>query len=133
LTKTRWRVPAPREGVAFKEYRRRHGDFALIAAACTVMLESNRTVRSVRLGLGGVSTTPALVAEVQQLAGERLTREPARAVAEAAVKQFDFSDDYQASSAYRQQLATVLMSHVLAAARSEERRVGKEGRSGWWA
>jgi CO/xanthine dehydrogenase FAD-binding subunit len=116
LTKTLWRLPAPQEGVAFKEYRRRHGDFALIAAACTVTLESNRGVRSVRLGLGGVSATPTLVAEVQQLAGERLTWESARAVANAAVKQFDFPDDYQASSAYRQQLATVLMSHVLAAA-----------------
>jgi CO/xanthine dehydrogenase FAD-binding subunit len=66
--------------------------------------------------LAGVAATPTLVAEVQQLAGERLTWERARAVANAAVKQFDFPDDYQASSAYRQQLATVLMSHVLAAA-----------------
>src|SRR6266446_4742258 len=55
LTKTQWRLPAPQEGIAFKEYRRRHGDFALIAAACTVTLENNRAVRNVRLGLGGVS------------------------------------------------------------------------------
>jgi len=125
LTKTRWRLPAPREGVAFKEYRRRHGDFALIAAACTVTLENNWAVRNVRLGLGGVSATPVLVAEVQQLAGERLTKERARAVAESAVKQFDFPDDYQASSAYRRQLATVLMSHVLATA--YEDALAKEG------
>jgi len=125
LTKTQWRLPAPQEGIAFKEYRRRHSDFALIAAACTVTLENNRAVRNVRLGLGGVSATPVLVAEVQQLAGERLTRERARAVAESAVKQFDFPDDYQASSAYRRQLATVLMSHVLAAA--YEDALAKEG------
>ncbi len=116
LTKTQWRLPAPQEGVAFKEYRRRHGDFALIAAACTVTLEGNRAVRNVRLGLGGVADTPVLVAEVQQLAGEQLTKERARGVAEAAGNQFDFLDDYQASSGYRRQLATVLMSHVLAAA-----------------
>jgi 2-furoyl-CoA dehydrogenase FAD binding subunit len=113
LTKTQWRLPGPQEGVAFKEYRRRHGDFALIAAACTMTIGSERAVEMVRLGLGGVSDTPLLVDEVQQLAGEGLTRERARAVAEAAANRLDFPDDYQASSAYRRQLATILISHVL--------------------
>src|SRR2546429_1581200 len=52
LTKTQWKLPAPGDGVAFKEYRRRHGDFALIAAACTMTIESDRTLRNIRLGLG---------------------------------------------------------------------------------
>ena len=116
LTKTQWKLPAPGDGVAFKEYRRRHGDFALIAAACTMTIESDRTVRTVRLGLGGVSDTPVLVADVQQLAGEQLTNERARAVADAAGNRFDFPDDYQASSAYRRQLTVVLISHVIQAA-----------------
>jgi CO/xanthine dehydrogenase FAD-binding subunit len=90
-----------------------------------VTLENNRAVRNVRLGLGGVADTPVLVAEVQQLAGEQLTKERAKSIAEAAVKQFDFPDDYQASSAYRRQLATVLMSHVLVAA--YEDALAKEG------
>ena len=38
---------------------------------------------------------------------------------------FDFPGDYQASSGYRRQLATVLMSHVLAAA--YEDALAKEG------
>ncbi len=116
LTKMQWRLPALHEGVAFKEYRRRHGDFALIAAACTMTIDSNRTVQRVRLGLGGVSETPLLVGEVQQLVGEDLNRERARTLAEAATNQLDFPDDYQASSAYRRQLATVAMSYVLEAA-----------------
>ena len=116
LTQTQWRLPAPQEGVAFKEYRRRHGDFALIAAACTISIGSDRAIQNVRLGLGGVSETPLLVGEVQQLVGDDLTRERARAVAEAVAKRLDFPDDYQASSAYRRQLATVLISDVLEAA-----------------
>jgi CO/xanthine dehydrogenase FAD-binding subunit len=45
LTKSWWRLPAPDEGIAFKEYRRRHGDFALLAAACTMKLGDDRTVQ----------------------------------------------------------------------------------------
>jgi 2-furoyl-CoA dehydrogenase FAD binding subunit len=116
LTKTRWRLPAPQEGIAFKEYRRRHGDFALMAAACTMSIGSDRAIQNVRLGLGGVSDTALLVGEVQQLVGEGLTMERARAVAEAVARRLDLPDDYQASSAYRRQLATVLICHVLEAA-----------------
>ncbi len=116
LTKTQWRLPAPHEGIAFKEYRRRHGDFALLAAACTMTIQSDQAVQNVRLGLAGVSDTPVLVTEVQQLVGEHLTKESARTVAEAAVHQLNFPDDYQASSSYRRQLATILLAHVLEAA-----------------
>ncbi|GAC1349561.1 MAG: xanthine dehydrogenase family protein subunit M [Ktedonobacteraceae bacterium] len=116
LTKMQWRLPEPQEGVAFQEYRRRHGDFALIAAACTMQIESDRVVRHVRLGLAGVSDTPLLVTEAQQLLGGPLTKERARPVVAAAVAQLDFPDDYQASSAYRRQLATVVLTHVLEAA-----------------
>lgn len=116
LTKTQWRLPEPRAGIAFQEYRRRHGDFALIVTACTMNVEGNRAVQRVRLGLGGVSDTPLLVNEAQQLVGEPLTKERIRAVVEAVVKQLDFPDDYQASAAYRRQLTSVLLSRVLEAA-----------------
>lgn len=113
LTKTLWRLPAPHEGVAFREQRRRHGDFALVAAACTMTLGSDRSVLSVRLGMAGVADTPLLVNDVQQLVGERLTWQHTRAIAEATAGQLNLPDDYQASSSYRRQLATVVMSHTL--------------------
>jgi len=116
LTKTLWRLPAPDEGMAFKEYRRRHGDFALLAAACTMKIGSDRTVQQVRLGLGGLADTPLLVDEVRELVGEHLAKERVRAVAEAVVNRLDFADDFQASSSYRQQLASVSITSVLDAA-----------------
>ncbi len=131
LTKTLWRLPAPDEGIAFKEYRRRHGDFALLAAACTMKIGGDRTVQHVRLGLGGLADTPLLVDEVRELVGEHWAKERERAVAEAAVKlvnRLDFADDYQASSSYRRQLATVLISSVLDAA--YEDALVKEGNHG---
>ncbi len=128
LTKTLWRLPEPGEGVAFREYRRRHGDFALLAAACTMKIGSDRTVQQVRLGLGGVASTPLLVDEVQALAGERWAKERMSEVTEAVVHRLDFADDYQASSSYRRQLATVLIFSVLEAA--YEDAMAKEGHHG---
>lgn len=116
LTKTQWRLPEPRTGMAFQEYRRRHGDFALIASACTMNVNNDHTIQNVRLGLGGVSDTPLLANEAQQLVGEQLTKERTRAVVEGTIKKLDFPDDYQASSAYRRQLTGVLLSRVLEAA-----------------
>lgn len=116
LTKTLWRLPEPDEGIGFKEYRRRHGDFALMVAACTMKIKSDRTIQHVRLGLGGVSDTPLLVDETQELVGEHWTKERTRAIAEKTVNRLKFSDDYQASSSYRRQLATILITHVLDAA-----------------
>ncbi|MFL5692582.1 MAG: FAD binding domain-containing protein [Ktedonobacteraceae bacterium] len=128
LTKTLWPLPAPDEGIAFKEYRRRHGDFALLAAACTMKLGSDRTVQHVRLGLGGVADTPLLIDEVRDFVGEHWAKERVRMVAEVVVNRLDFADNYQASSSYRRQLATVLISSVLGAA--YEDAVAKEGNHG---
>jgi 2-furoyl-CoA dehydrogenase FAD binding subunit len=116
LTKTMWPLPAPNEGITFKEYRRRHGDFALLAAACTMKIGGDRKVQHVRLGLGGLADTPLLVDEVRELVGEHWAKERARRVAEAVVNRLDFADDYQASSSYRRQLASVLIASVLDAA-----------------
>jgi CO/xanthine dehydrogenase FAD-binding subunit len=128
LSKTLWRLPAPDEGIAFKEYRRRHGDFALLAAACTLKIGSDQIVQHVRLGLGGVADTPLLEGEVQELVGQRWAKERVKMVAEAVVHRLNFADDYQASSSYRRQLASVLITSVLNAA--HEDALTKEGERG---
>lgn len=113
LTKVVCRLPAPREGTAFKEYRRRHGDFALMAAACTMVVDAKQTVQKVRLGLGGVADKPLLADEVHELVGERWMEEAPRSVAGKTVARLELADDVQASSSYRRQLATVLITHIL--------------------
>src|SRR2546422_2575681 len=75
LTKTLWQLPASDEGIAFKEYRRRHGDFALLAAACTMKIGRDRTVQHVRPGTGRVSATPMLVDEGTGVVGVHRTKE----------------------------------------------------------
>jgi 2-furoyl-CoA dehydrogenase FAD binding subunit len=125
LTRTLWRLPSARTGAAFKEFRRRHGDFALVAAACTMDLDREHRIEHVRLGICGVAETPLLVQEARELVGERWTEERAQAIAARVAGQFDLADDVQASAAYRRQLATVAMSQVIAAAFADAQ--SKEG------
>lgn len=116
LTKSWWPLPGPGTGIAFREFRRRHGDFALMAAACTMEIDERHQIQRVRLGIGGVADTPLLIDEAQQLIGERWTPEHGRALAETVVSGLEWFDDVQASADYRRQLATVLLSRVLESA-----------------
>jgi CO/xanthine dehydrogenase FAD-binding subunit len=125
LTSVELALPAEQEGVAFAEFRRRHGDFALIAAACVMAVDGNRNVERVRLGLGGVGETPQLLATAQELVGQPCTPQRAHDLAAALAAQLDLVDDLAASSAYRRQLVTVLMRGVLQAAYADA--LGKEG------
>src|SRR5919197_278356 len=111
------------EGVAFAEFRRRHGDFALIAAACVMAVDGDRNVERVRLGLGGVGETPRLLAAAQELVGRPCTRQHAHDLAATLAAQLDLVDDLTASSAYRRQLVTVLVRGVLQAAYTDATQV----------
>lgn len=66
------RVPAlqPRQGWGFVEFSRRHGDFALAGAACTVRLDTGGRVAQVRAAVMGVGPRPLLVSDEAAL-GER--------------------------------------------------------------
>lgn len=119
LVKGLWRLPLPHEGVAFKEFRRRHGDFALMAAACTMQLDEAHRIQRVRLGLGGIAETPILVDEVQALLGVPWTRDQGSAIAEAVVQRLEFTDDAHAAADYRRQLAAVLVARILEVAHGD--------------
>ena len=125
LTAVELALPAEQEGVAFAEFRRRHGDFALIAAACVMAVDGDRNVERVRLGLGGVGETPQLLAAAQELVGQPCTPQRAHDLATALAEQLDLANDLAASSAYRRQLVTVLVTGVLQAAYTDA--LGKEG------
>jgi CO/xanthine dehydrogenase FAD-binding subunit len=116
LIKTIWQLPASRAGVAFREFRRRHGDFALVAAACVLEVDSKHTVQNVRLGLAGVADTPMLIKEAQEFVGEPWTEAQARSIVEKVARQWQLTDDIQASASYRRQLATVSLFRVLESA-----------------
>jgi aerobic carbon-monoxide dehydrogenase medium subunit len=112
------------QGSAIAEMARRHGDFALAGAACAVELDATERVRTLRLGLFGVGSTP-----VRARAAERAASGVAAgdldpvAVGQAAVAGLSCVSDVHADAGYRQRVAGHLAGQVVARAVQEARAV----------
>jgi carbon-monoxide dehydrogenase medium subunit len=109
------KLPA-QTGWGFEEIVRRHGDFALAAAAATLTLSGNEIVQA-RIALTGVGPTPLRAADAESLLvgrgfDESLCRRAIAAVREAISPETDL----HASTDLRRHLAGVLTSRALAAA-----------------
>lgn len=114
VTEVRFPGPAPR--AAIREFARRQGDFAIVAAAAAVELEGER-VRSARIALAGVGGVPVRATEAEALvagaaAGDELFAEAGR----AAAAPLEPPSDIHGSAAYRKELAAALVRRALAEA-----------------
>lgn len=102
------------KGYSFQEYSRKHGDFALVAAACVLDVDEQERIASVRLTLGGVDAVPVLAREVEGLIlGEKLTDSLLLEASRAAAADIDPEGDLHASREYRLHLAEVFAARVL--------------------
>ena len=110
----------PRTGSAFTEIANRHGDFAMVSAACQLALDdSGRCTRAV-LGLGGVGQTPLAFAQIAaRLVGTRLDDAVVKIVAEEAAAKSEPGSDLFATADYRRHLSGVLAGRVIRAAQAE--------------
>jgi len=107
---------APREAASFNMFNRRHGDYAIVAAATTVAVEG-AIVQRVRLGLGGVAPMPRNLDELAlpflgQVPGEQWIKRLAAAAREAIAPE----DNPRISALYRQELAERLVARALSQA-----------------
>jgi CO/xanthine dehydrogenase FAD-binding subunit len=121
LAEIRWPLWRERHvGSAFTEISRRHGDFAMVAAAAQVALDdAGRCVRA-SFGFGGVGATPIAFPDLgRKLAGARLDDNVLHDVAQAAAATLEPGTDAHASAAYRKHLAGVLGARVLREAREQ--------------
>jgi CO/xanthine dehydrogenase FAD-binding subunit len=113
-----------RTGSAFTEISRRHGDFAIAAAAAQIAVDDEGRCTRVAFGVGGASPAAIAFPELaRQLVGNMLDRTKARAVAQEALVSLEPQSDIHASSAYRRHLAGVLMTRVLQQAYEAARSV----------
>lgn len=104
---------------AFREFCRRHNDFAVLSIAVTGDVSSDGRWRNVQLGFGGVNDTPLLVAGITALLeGSRLTDADIAAAGDAALDVIDPSSDIRASAEYRRHLAPIYVRRVLQDLRS---------------
>ncbi|MFY4774807.1 FAD binding domain-containing protein [Metabacillus sp. RGM 3146] len=103
-----------RIGCSFQEISRRHGDFALVAAACQLKLDDSDLISDVRLALGGVEAIPLLIEDVKDaLCGEKLSPLLINKVTEIVETRVEPESDLHASAEYRTHLAKILTSRVL--------------------
>lgn len=113
-------------GYAFEEFCRRHGDFALAAAACLLSVDEAGVIDHARLVLGGVEAIPLLAEEAMEyLIGKSLTEETLEMAVELAVINADPDADLHASKEYRLHLTKVLTRKALL--KAYDRGLRKEG------
>ncbi len=116
---TEVRVPGlpPGSSSAFLEISRRHGDFALVAAAASVEVDASGRIVSSRIALGGVGPTPVRAHPAEaMLAGQQPTPALLREAAATVVGQTDPPDDIHASAEYRREMSAVFTRRALTAA-----------------
>ena len=112
-------LPPPGSGGCCTEIARRHGDFAIVAAAALLDFGRDGSVNFARVALGGVGPAPLRAAAAEEaLMGMKPGPELYRRAGDAAGKAVDPPADIHASSAYRRHLTGVLVRRALATAAS---------------
>ncbi len=109
-------------GYSFLEFARRHGDFAVVSAACLLDVDTGGVIRRAAVALGGVAAVPLRMDAVEaQLVGQTASEGLFRAAAESC-RAIDAVADVHATVAYRQHLAAVLTRRALVQALSRVKR-----------
>jgi carbon-monoxide dehydrogenase medium subunit len=117
LVEARFPILGPKIGWGFQELSRRHGDFAIVAAAALVEAAPAGTIKTARIALGAVADRPIRCAEAEAtLIGRRGDPEAFTAAAAAATAALGPPGDVHASGAYRRRVAGVLVERALAEA-----------------
>jgi aerobic carbon-monoxide dehydrogenase medium subunit len=107
--------PRPSRYAALTEFALRQGDFAVVAAAVSVDLDSGERAaacRSVRIVLGGVGSVPFVV-DTGALAGRPAVAGTWREAGELAASQIDPPDYGDGDAAYRRRLTATLVTRAL--------------------
>ena len=101
---------------SYKDIARRHGDFAIVAVASILSLNTDGVCREARIALGGVAPTPIRAKEAEAtLTGQKITDS---LIEEAAIKAAESDDvdpdsDYHATAEYRKAMTKVLIKRGL--------------------
>ena len=106
--------PHPQPHAALTEFAPRQGDFAVVAAAVSIVVDHG-VCRSGRVVLGGVGPQPVEI-PAGALAGQPAGPDTWQAMGAHAASQIDPPDDTFATSEYRRRLTATLVSRALAEA-----------------
>lgn len=116
LAEVRFPAAGPGTGVSFEEVARRHGDFAIVGLAASLVL-SGGVISDARLAFAGVSDVPVRATAAEDLlAGERPSAELFDEAARRATEDLDPPADLHGSSDYRKTVAAAVVRRGLRAA-----------------
>ena len=121
LTEVRFPAAKRGTGVSFTEIARRHGDFAIVGLAVSLVL-SGEVISDARLALAGVSDVPVRATAAEDLlVGERPSPELFDEAARRATDDIDPPADLHGSSGYRKTVAAAIVRRGLRAAADNAR------------
>jgi aerobic carbon-monoxide dehydrogenase medium subunit len=121
LLQVQFPAAGPGTGISFQEVARRHGDFAIVGLAVSLVL-SGGVISDARLALAGISDVPVRAAAAEDLlVGERPSAELFDEAARRATDDIDPPADLHGSSDYRKTVAAVLVRRGLRAAADNAR------------
>ncbi|GEO84785.1 MULTISPECIES: FAD binding domain-containing protein [Alphaproteobacteria] len=122
VTSVRFPRLAANSGWAFELFSRRRGDFAIVAVAVTLLLDSDHRLASLEMAFGGVGSVPlrldvSAVAE----AGAIPTEKWIAGVSTFAAQSLSPEDSVSIPAVFRREVAASLMEKALAAALARAR------------
>ncbi|WP_166354119.1 FAD binding domain-containing protein [Phytoactinopolyspora limicola] len=101
-------------GYAFEEFARRHGDFALVAAAVLLELDTtHRSIRRCRVSLVGLGPAPIRLTKAEELLNGGVADDDALRSAAALARNLSAVGDDAAPAEYRLALAETLVRRGL--------------------
>jgi carbon-monoxide dehydrogenase medium subunit len=119
VTGIRFPVWGPDAGFAVDEVARRHGDFAIVGAACGVETSGGKVSRAA-ISMFGMAGTPVRAAAAERaLVGSSVGGADADEVGRLATEGLDPPDDVHASTAYRRDVGAKVVARVVRRALEE--------------
>jgi carbon-monoxide dehydrogenase medium subunit len=116
LTSVRFPIWGPNSGFALEEVARRHGDFAIAGAACSVQVESGAVTRAA-IALFGMDGVPVRAADAERaLVRTAVDEIDTVAVGHAAVAGLQPVDDLHASAQLRLRIGAAVTRRALVTA-----------------
>ena len=118
LVEVRLPAMAAGAGFAFEEFSRRHGDFAIVGIAATLVGDGQRCAMA-RLATAGAGPVPMRLRSAEEiLERDGLSEAAVEAAARRAAELVEPDSDIHASAAYRRNLTRVLTGRALRRAKA---------------
>ena len=123
IKEVRISIPPTDSGGAYLKLSKGHNDFALVAVAAQLSLDTGSVCRTANVVLGGVAATPIHANETEKsLLGRRLDDRVIDESATKASEELNPPSDFRASAEYRSRMVRILTKRAVSMALSRAKK-----------